>query len=224
MRNIQFEIDILEVPRIFDSLKVIEGENENFLSGTLKIVDDDNKLWDSYDIEIHSSDKYPNAFPKLFETSNSFPKNADWHVYESDMSCCVDIPPNEILICKNGFKVADYISQFAIPYFANQTFRKREGYYHFGEYSHGYLGKLEFYQSKLKAKSLKELLEMFALIVKDYSPDRRALCPFCHKSKFRKCHKNVFKELGSIKSSLILDGEIFMKIYRINPNFKLPKG
>lgn len=74
MRNIQFEIDILEVPRIFDSLKVIEGENENFLSGTLKIVDDDNKLWDSYDIEIHSSDKYPNAFPKLFETSNSFLK------------------------------------------------------------------------------------------------------------------------------------------------------
>ena len=46
------------------------------------------------------------------------------------------------IICKNGLYVSDYINNYAIPYFANQTFRIREGYYRHGEYSHGILERL----------------------------------------------------------------------------------
>jgi len=222
MKNVQFEKDILLVPDLFDKLSVVEKNEELFLKGSLDIIDGTGKVWRTYDVEIKGSESYPYAFPKLYETNDAFPKNVDWHVYENDFSCCVDVPMSEKIICQNGLNVSDYISQYAIPYLANQTYRIREGYYLYGEYSHGILGRLEFYQSKLKASSPMQLLQMFDLIIKDYNPDRRAICPFCHKEKFRRCHRDVFRELQIIKDYLKYDKAMLMKLLVVNPNYKLP--
>jgi hypothetical protein len=222
MKNVQFESDILPVPEIFNKLKVVEDNEERFLKGSLDVVDGTGKIWETYEVEIKGSESYPFAFAKLYETNNAFPKVADWHVYESDSSCCVDVTPNEVIICKEGLKVTDYIKQYAIPYLANQTYRIREGYYLYGEYSHGILGRIEFYQSKLKAKSPMQLLQLFDLIIKGYNPDRRAICPFCRKEKFRRCHRDVFRELQLVKNYLINDGLTLVKFLNKYPNFKLP--
>jgi len=221
MKNEKFEIDIMLVPDIFNKLKIVESGEEKFLKGEIDIIDSSGKLWDTYSIEIKGSESYPFRFPKLFETANAFTHNADWHVYENDFSCCVDVLPNELLLCKRGLNVADFVKQFAIPYFANQSFRIREGYYLYGEYSHGIFGKIEFYQSKLKAKNPFELLSMFDLILKDYNPGRTAFCPFCHKRKFRNCHRDVFKEFRFIKQFLYNDGLQLIPFLKANPDFKL---
>lgn len=221
MKNVQFENDILLVPEVFDKLKVVEENEEQFLKGSLDVVDGTGKVWGTYEVEIKGSESYPYAFPKLYETNDVFPKNADWHINE-DNSCCVDVPMSETIICKNGLNVTDYIKQYAIPYFANQTYRIREGYYLYGEYSHGILGRLEFYQSKLKASSPMQLLQMFDLIIKGYNPDRRTICPFCNKEKFRRCHRDAFRELELVKAYLINDGLTLLKILKVNPNYRLP--
>lgn len=222
MKNEQFENDIITVPSLFSKLQIIESGGEKFLKGEIDIIDKSGKLWDTYQIEIKGSDSYPYRFPKLFETSNAFPKIADWHVYDDDKSCCVDVPPNEVIICKEGLNVIDYIQRMTIPYFANQSFRKREGYYLYGEYSHGILGRLEFYQSKLKAKSPAELIGMFDLIIKDYSPPRTAFCPFCAKVKFRQCHKKPFRDLRIVKGDILNDALTLLPFFKANPEFKLP--
>lgn len=223
MKNIQFENDILVIPDTFNKLKIIESDGEKFLKGEVDIIDNEGKVWDVYQVEIRSSQEYPFRFPKLFETGNAFPKIIDWHVYEfDDKSCCVDVTPNEILICKKGLNVLEYIQRFAIPYLANQTYRKREGYYLYGEYSHGIMGRIEFYQNKLKAQNLLQLIQMIALILKGYNPDRTSICPFCHKSKFRKCHKNVFVELQDVSWILSQDIEVLHQLYSRFPDYKLP--
>lgn len=222
MRNLQFEEDILSVPEVFDKLIIVEENEERFLKGSLNIIDKTGKVWETYQVEIRGSESYPYGFPKLYETNNAFPKNADWHVYEDDFSCCIDVPMNERIICKSGLNIIDYIKQHAIPYLANQTHRIREGYYLYGEYSHGILGRLEFYQSKLKAKNPAELIRMFDLIINDYNPDRREMCPFCHKEKFRKCHRNAFRELQTIKKYVAYDGLALIEILKKNPNLQLP--
>jgi len=226
MRNEKFENDIIAVPETFDKLDIVELDGEKFLKGEVDIIDTSGKLWDTYQIEIKGSGKYPYSFPKLFETAGAFPKIVDWHVYEfDDKSCCVDITPNELILCKDGLNVSEYIQSFAIPYFANQSFRIREGYYLYGEYSHGIFGRIEYYQSKLKAKNPKELIQMFDLIIKDYNPDRTKYCPFCNKIKFRKCHKAVFKELSTIKEFLAWDGlEQLIPFFKAYPDYKLPQG
>lgn len=225
MKNEIFENDIISVPVTFNKLNVVELDGEKILTGELDIVDANGKLWDTYHIEIKGSDSYPYSFPKLFETADVFPKIVDWHVYEfDDKSCCVDVTPNEIIVCKDGLNVSEYIQRFAIPYLANQTFRIREGYYLFGEYSHGIFGRIEFYQSKLKARSPMELMQMFDLIIKGYNPDRTAYCPFCRKMKFRKCHKNAFKELSITKEFLAWDGfKQLFPFFKANPDYILPQ-
>ncbi|MBE8715094.1 hypothetical protein [Sphingobacterium hungaricum] len=223
MKNIQFENDILVIPDTFNKLKIIESDGEKFLKGEVDIIDNEGKVWDVYQVEIRSSEEYPFRFPKLFEKGDAFPKIVDWHVYEfDDKSCCVDVTPNEILICKKGLNVLEYIQRFAIPYLANQTYRKREGYYLYGEYSHGIMGRVEFYQSKLKAQNLLQLIQMIALILKGYNPYRTSICPFCHKSKFRRCHKNVFVELQDVSWILSQDIEVLHQLYSRFPDFKLP--
>lgn len=224
MKNVQFENDIAVVPGLFNKLKVFEVGGEKFLKGEIDIIDNTGKLWDTYSIEIKGSDSYPLCFPKLFETADAFPHNADWHVYENDFSCCVDVEPNEILLCKNGLNLVAYIKQFVIPYFANQSFRIREGYYLYGEYSHGIFGRIEYYQRKLKAKSPQQLIQMFDFIIRDVHLERTALCPFCSNSKFRKCHRNVFAELSAIKWIMAMDGmKQLIPFFNAHPDYQLPK-
>ncbi len=223
MKNIQFENDIDVIPTLYNQLEVIVIDGERILKGNIDIIDNTGKLWDTYEIEIRGSNSYPKGFPKLFEVGDSFPKIASWHTYEfDDKSCCIDVTPNEILICKNGISVVDYIQLFVIPYLANQTFRKREGYYLYGEYSHGILGRIEFYQNKLKAKNTFDLMKMIDLIIGGFNPDRTAFCPVCNKIKFRKCHRDIFKELQSIKNFLDYDRRQLIPFFISNPDYKLP--
>lgn len=222
MKNERFEKDIEDVPAIFSGLLIVEYGDEKFLKGELSIVDANGKEWAKYQIEIKGSDRYPYSFPILFETAGAFPHNADWHVYEDNFSCCIDYPTNAIILCKNGLHVSDYIKNFAIPYFANQTFRIVEGYYRYGEYSHGIFGKIEYYQSKLKAKNPQELLKMLHLILNNYNPKRTSLCPFCRKVKFRHCHKEAFRDLQNAKDYVFQDREQLLAFFISNPDYNLP--
>lgn len=222
MKNECFEADILVVPEIFQKLHVVKEGGESFLKGSLDVIDDTGEIWQTYEVEIKGGALYPSTFPKFYVRDNIFPKTADWHVYPSDLSCCVDVPMHEVIVCKNGLHVIDYIKRFAIPYLANQTFRIKEGYYLYGEYSHGFLGRLEFYQSKLKASSPQQLIGMFDYIINDFSPSRTATCPFCHKQKLRNCHRNVFNELASIKFFLMADRVELTSHLLLNPAFELP--
>ena len=151
-----------------------------------------------------------------------FLKIADWHVNE-DESCCIDVPANELIICKDGLNLNDYIQQYAIPYFANQKYRELNGYYLYGEYSHGIFGRIEFYQSKLNAKNVSEFVQMLDLLIKGFNPNRQAMCPFCHKTKFRKCHRNAFRELSAIKDHIFFDGKTqLIPFFNRYPNYQLP--
>ncbi|WP_209400441.1 hypothetical protein [Pseudozobellia sp. WGM2] len=223
MISSQFEKDILEIPQHYDKLEVVTQNGEKFLSGEIEIKDGEGKIWETYSVLIKGSRQYPNMFPILFETGNAFPKIADWHV-NIDESCCIDVPESEMIICKKGLRVKEFIKTYAIPYLANQKYRELEGYYLYGEYSHGIFGKIEFYQSKLKASSPLQMVQMFDFILKGRILNRTAKCPFCHKKKFRNCHKNAFEELSLIKPYIYFDGkEQLIPFFKQNPNYILPK-
>ena len=222
MKNIQFENDISKIAQNYPKLEVKSLDGEKFVSGEIDIIDLAGKTWETYSISIKASRHYPKMFPTMFETGDAFPKIADWHV-NLDGSCCIDVPESEMIICKDGLDVNEFIERHAIPYLANQKFRELEGYYLYGEYSHGIFGKIEFYQSKLKARTPLEMLQMFEFIIKGTKLGRTAFCPFCHKKKFRNCHKDAFEELSSIKPFIYFDGKEQLAPFFIqNPNYILP--
>lgn len=183
--------------------KVLVDDNE-ILKGWIPIVDRAGKHWDEYEIEIHSSDDFPLAFPLFFETSGKIPRISDWHIYEDTGSCCVKVKPEELIRCRNGITVTEYLREEVIPYLFNQTHRRVEGHYVNGEYAHGLLGIYEFYANTLKTgNDIKRTIQLMRFIATNERPGRTSTC-FCGtKEKFRRCHRGAFDKLKLLGNDIV---------------------
>lgn len=184
-----------EVLLKYTKLKRGEVNGLPILKGELDIIDNNGKYWESFSIEIHVCSTYPNNFPSLFETGNKIPRIADWHVYEDTGSCCVKVLPIELIECKKGITLLSYIDYHVLPYLFNQTFRRLNGYYPAGEYSHGIAGIIEFYLEQLNTKNIGQALIWMLQISNGLTLGRTSKC-FCGKNiKYRHCHRDAVNKL-----------------------------
>lgn len=189
----------------YPSFTIVEREDEKFLRGELQIIDRNNKQWESYQLAIKHHPYFPYRFPRVFEISNKIPKIADWHI-NIDHSCCIDVSPSELIKCKNGLFLVDFIEKELIPYFFNQTHRRVKGYYVRGEYSHGLSGIYEFYANKLKTgDNFRKTLSLMLFIALNPRPNRRNKC-FCGSGDlFRHCHRRAYDELKHLGKDFLLN-------------------
>lgn len=201
----RFIVQLDEAVTGFPTLYRVKVDGKEILKGVLAVVDTDGKHWEEYEVEIHASENFPYRFPMLFETSGKIPKIADWHVYEDSLSCCVKVRPEEILCCKKGITVTEYIREEVMPYLFNQTHRRVEGYYVNGEYAHGMLGIYEYYANILMTGAdIRLTIELIRFIASNARPCRTSPC-FCgRKIKFRRCHRVAFDTLKEIGNEILL--------------------
>lgn len=176
-----------------------------FLRGEIEIVDTDEKLWETYIIEVHCSDDFPRRFPKVFEVGGKIERISDWHV-NPDGSCCIKVLPEEILRCNQGIDLTSFLQSEVLPYFFNQTHRRVEGYYVNGEYSHGLMGIYEAYAKWLGVeRDLRKVILLMIFAAKGVKPGRTHNC-FCGSDKkFRKCHREAFEKLVIIEKDILKD-------------------
>lgn len=197
------QADLSVFLNVYPDFEFFSDDGNDVLIGDLPIIDKNGKLWDRYRIKIHANIDFPNSrFPKLFEISNKFPKIADWHVY-LDESCCITVLPKENIACKRGINLVKYVQEWVVPYFANQTFRIKEGYYKNGEFGHDLLGTFEYYSSLLKTNNIKNIIFILDYSLRFKKIDRTQFC-FCGSlKKYRKCHKSAMKEIWEIDEDII---------------------
>ena len=208
-----FVLQLEEAYLSFPSLGRATENGKEILKGMLSVVDGNGKHWEDYAVEIHSTENFPDGFPSLFETSGKIPKIGDWHIYEDTLACCLKVKPEEIIRCKKGITVTEYIREEVMPYFFNQTHRRVEGYYINGEYGHGLLGVYEFYSDILgTGKDYRATVNLLQFIAMNNQPIRTSLC-FCgSQNKFRNCHKKAFEKLKQIgDENLLSDANEFAK-------------
>jgi len=193
------------------------------VSGTVDVIDRNGKLWETYQIEIHPTDMFPFRFPTVFETGGKIPRIGDWHIYENTLACCIAVKPEEILTCMNGITLKQFISNEVMPYLFNQTFRKKEGYYPNGEYSHNALGLCEYYDGTLNTNGdFDKMIWFMRFIALGKKPGRTENC-FCGgKEKFRRCHRRAFEKLVLLGDSLKAD--IQNLIMNFNRTDLIPAG
>ena len=201
-----FVLQLAEAINAFPSLYKFIIDGKEILKGSLDVVDHAGKHWETYEIEIHSTENYPEEFPVLFETSGKIPKIADWHVYEDTHSCCVKVKPEELIRCKKGITVIEFIREEVMPYLFNQTHRRVEGYYVNGEYGHGLFGIYQFYAIELNTgNDIRQTIGLLQFISSNERPGRTMLC-FCgSKIKFRRCHRDAFDKLKLIGDDRLQD-------------------
>lgn len=196
VKNLDFERELDSVLKEYSQLKIKKTDNKLYLKGILDIPDDENNIVGSFAVEIYSTAKFPYCFPKLFEVGGDIPCYADFHKY-SDNSCCITVPANEILICKNRISVLKFIKEYAIPYFANQLYRKKEGKY-FNEYSHGVQGIYEFYNDIFHSKDHSIWIKCLNIAMGKSKFERNIPCYCGSNVKYKKCHLQVENNLRDI--------------------------
>lgn len=198
----------------YPTLRRVKVNGKHILKGVLAVIDKNGTYWADYEIEIHSTENFPNEFPILFETSDKIPKIADWHIYEDTLSCCVKIKPEEILRCRKGITIKEYICEEVLPYLFNQTHRRIEGYYVNGEYGHGKLGMYQYYSDLLNTgNNIQLTIQLMLFISNNERPGRTASC-FCGRNiKFRDCHRNAYDRLKQLGSEMLqLDAYSFARV------------
>lgn len=171
------------------------------LTGELPLRDEKGEQIDSYQIRIVCSPNYPRSFPHVFETKKRIPLNIDWHVY-SDGHACLCTWPEEVIYCQEGFTLESFLNNHVVPYFFNQKYREMHGFFK-QERAHGNEGNMDFFKEKFRTTNLKFIINWLEFIKSNPEPNRTNKC-FCGSGeKFRKCHRDEFREFKKIPTETI---------------------
>jgi len=206
------------VTKAYPSFCIIRADHF-YLKGTLDIVDSNGKYWDTYNIEIRHCDNFPFHFPIVHETGGKIPRILDWHIKPHDGSCCITVPIKEVLYCKNGITIIQFIEDHVIPYFFNQTYRKTEGVYANGEYGHGVFGKIDFYVELFETDKMNELVNMLKkCIFLKGNLNKKSSCICGSKMRMRKCHQDIYQVTKTINIKMLNDDlqQIYALLKRVN--------
>lgn len=197
----QLSETILEYP----NLEIIRNGNSQYLKGILDIPNDHGAICQSFLMEIHFTPLFPFRFPILFETGADIPNEADWHKYPNG-SCCITVEADEIIKCKHGITVKEFIRNHCIAFFANYLYKLVEGNYMNGEYKHGIDGIKQFYQELFHSSNIDTWISCIEHVyVKTIYPVHRNEICFCGSTlKFKFCHKKIFDKMLIIGHERIL--------------------
>jgi len=185
------------------SLALQWKEEHPYILGKSLLVDVQGLLLYSYSIELHHTENFPYLFPVLFETGGELPRNMEWHVYPHTGNCCLKTLPEELISCCKGINLNTFYEQEVIPYFFNQLYRKKWGYY-YSERSHGVLGDIEFYAELLKEQDIPKITQHLRFIAGSKTePNRTNLCYCGSGKKYRYCHREAYRTLRSLNPGLL---------------------
>lgn len=201
-----------KIADIYTGLKLFIKNEIPVLSGCLQLIDAQGVVCDEYFVEIHCQYCYPYCFPFVFETGGRIPKNIEWHVFETDGHCCIKTWPEEIIQCNKGIKLFDFIEGEVKPYFFNQSFREKEGYF-LNERPHGVYGDLQFFEEILCTKSMAIIKRVCLAIKNGENLKNTDKCICGSNRKYKKCHKPSMKKLSLLSVAYYED--VLAKIDKI---------
>lgn len=189
-----FREEATYINKTFPGLSLIEKAGEPIVVGEHALIDSNEVFHTTYSIEIHAVPEYPFRFPLVFETAGRIPRNIDWHVFEVDGHCCLKNQPEEILICKGGINLVSFIEKEVTPYFFNQLYREKHGYF-LRERSHGVLGQLEFFFDVFGTTDIRKVHQLMTFVNQRVEPGRTEKC-FCNSGeKYRRCHREAYRKV-----------------------------
>ena len=173
---------------------------DSWLTGVVTFAADGKEY--SYEVRIVATSDYPNRFPNVYETVSTFPKILDRHVY-GDESFCFTVLPLEVLRCNKGIDLRTFLTEWIVPYLANQQYRKNEGKYANGEFSHGLWGLMEYYGPLVKTSNMFDVEAALTFAIEHKRVERVSKC-FCgNGKKYRHCHKKAIETLWEVGDEVL---------------------
>ena len=201
--NKDFEKELPSVIQKYTSLTIKSNGGCKYLKGILDIKSDDGVSYGSFAIEIHSSPLFPQRYPILYEVGGDIPCSIDYHKYH-DNSLCLDVEVNEIVRCRHGITVCEFIKEIAIPHLANQQHKKIYGKY-VDEYRHGIQGIADFYTELFGTTDKNIWAKGVHSVLIGPKPHRNSICYCGSGKKYKYCHYMAEQKLSLIGKQKLLE-------------------
>lgn len=190
-----FERDLIQASERYRGLHVVGKAGSQFLKGILDIPDGGGGVATSFAVEIKYTMGYPKRFPYAYEVGGDIPVGADTHK-GLDNRLCLTVEPREILMCRRGITVMDFIGTVLIPHLAHQYYRRIKGSY-LQEYGHGLAGIREFY-AELFGTTDDMVWRRVSDAAFGCSLGRNDPCPCGSGVKYKQCHQDSCEQLRLI--------------------------
>lgn len=188
----------------YPTLKPAFENNHWQLGGTLDVIDEFGKKWDQYEVKIIYPHEFPKKVPVMFETGGRIPREPDYHV-NSDGSCCLSVPALEMILLSKGINTINFIRELAIPYLANQTYKRKKGHFAGEEFAHGAGGIYQFYSEVFQTQNSVLIISLLGKIIINQLPGRNNPCPCNSGAKYKKCHLKAVQFLSPVRSEILIN-------------------
>jgi hypothetical protein len=106
------------------------------LEDDFEITDHEGNHYGTFRASVHFPSTYPKGFPVMFDMSEKFPWEDDWHMSPRNGECCVCGVIEKEEVGQKGITVLEFIQKYVIRFYANQVYRETYGHYKNGEYAH----------------------------------------------------------------------------------------
>lgn len=201
-----FEKDVKFLRQLYPDLRHTPTKDNFFqLKGDVPIFDANGHLRGIFNISIRYASNYPKGFAKLYEIGNDIPNSPDWHKYDDD-ECCVCATPEELIEQKKKNNALFFLEKYAIPFLVNYVYKKDYNIYPNGEYGHGSVGTIEWYQEKFPKLLLPEIQKILLLVSIDKGlpkPYEKCICN--SDKKLRVCHYKIIQELKLLSFNVLFE-------------------
>ena len=190
------------------------GTTEVF--GCFPVLDSEGKLLDNYRVSIFLPASYPASLPIVYEVGGRIPKIADRHIFD-DGSACVFYPDDRWRCFPIGAPFIDYLNGPLRNYFLSQTYYERNGEWPFGEWSHGDIGVIEYYQQLIEAQDIGTVIK-FLFVLADKKIRKQHDCPCGSEKTIKNCCllkiRDLRKKIDSFTAIRALDNLYTAQMYR----------
>ena len=180
------------------------------------------KLSDTYQLKIELRPTIYSNIPAVFETGGriieiSRRRNiplADLHTYSNGMAClCLKL--DEKLFFPNDFSFLTFIEKLVVPFYYSQKYFEEYFVWPWEDYSHGYLGWLEWYSDHsphIVISTIEFLLQYRTMYGKPFfikeltskeSPKGHQPCLCRSGISYRDCHPKVFQGLWNLRNDIL---------------------
>ncbi|MEQ8475046.1 SEC-C metal-binding domain-containing protein [Fulvivirga sp.] len=206
--------------KTYESLE-LSSSNGISISGSIDLVEG-GVQFETYDIKLlfpsnygdFSSKTFPYRYPLVYETSNKIPSNIGHHKSKHGQ-LCLEIPPRELVICKDGITLTYFIEEILKPHLAIQYVKvnSNEKKYLYAEYDHDLNGYWDYFKEYYQLDDKQLVLKALAYTTYNLSWSKSKPC-FCGSERqYSECH------MLAVESEIHLTSKEIRRIY-----FKLKRN
>lgn len=143
-----------ELATSYPSLHLFEESGRDpEVRGTFEVKGEGGRVLDTFLVRIQIPQNYPRDLPVVWEIGGRIPCLRDRHI-ESDGKACVLLPDDRWRTFPVGAAFSVYLGGPLRSFFLSQTAFELTGEWPFGEWGHGGLGIVQFYQAALGTQDL----------------------------------------------------------------------